>query len=65
MRARTPTPGLRQRLRVALKQHGFTKFQTDERRSITGGNFLLVTSNLDLQPFDTFDGIAVKYSKRP
>ena len=64
MRARTPTPGLRQRLRVALKQHGFTKFQTDERRSVVHGVFLLVTSSMDTEPFDTFDGVPVKYSKR-
>lgn len=63
-RARTPIPGLRQRLRVALRAAGVTgKFSTDLVR-----NNSLIVRREDIwneQPIQEFEGRIVIYARVP
>ncbi len=58
-RVRNPTSGIRQRLRVSLKQAGInTKFRTDHLRSGT----LVVMSRIPITlPFLEFEGCKVEF----
>lgn len=65
-RVRDPVKGLRQRLRVALRQAGVVgKFRTDHLRKnrhwdAPGGELLVITKDPSVHvPFSTFEGLPV------
>jgi hypothetical protein len=61
-RARNPSDGIRQRLRVAVKNTGFTgKFRTDEHRD---GSLLVICKGDEMQlPFTEFENRQVHVLK--
>lgn len=68
-RARTPTKGLRLRLRTALRARGVTgKFRTDEWRRYgglpdpNGKTFLIVMGDVSDKSLTVFDGHTVIYT---
>ncbi|PPD55560.1 MAG: hypothetical protein CTY12_00860 [Methylotenera sp.] len=58
-RARTPTKGLRVRLRKALREAGVTaKFRTDERRN---GSLVVLSKEKIVLPFELFERYRVRF----
>lgn len=68
-RVRKPSKGLRQRLRIALRDAGVKgKFRTDHGRHFEGrlGQFLVVMSTIDIKlPFTRFEEKPVVFMKLP